>query len=91
MQKICRKSESILSFSYENTITEGANMRPVKACAPRWTFSFISANGWTLPWALVKYAYKGFLLAEKRMHKPCWCLDLLISWQSRRHGVVWWA
>jgi len=27
----------------------------------------------------VKYAYKaralGFLLAEIRMHKPCWCLD----------------
>jgi len=25
-------------------ITEAANMRPVKACAPRWTFSFISTN-----------------------------------------------
>jgi len=37
------KAESILSFSYQNIIT-GANMRPVKACAPRWTFSFISAN-----------------------------------------------
>jgi len=24
-----------LSFSYENTITERAKMRPVKACAPR--------------------------------------------------------
>jgi len=27
----------------------------------------------------VKYAYKacamGFLLAEIRMHKPCWCLE----------------
>jgi len=33
--KNCRKSESSLSFSYENTMTEGANMRPVKACAPR--------------------------------------------------------
>jgi len=38
------KSESILSFSYENTITEGANMRPVKTYAARWTFTFISAN-----------------------------------------------
>jgi len=44
----CKKnrsiSESILSFSYQNIITEGANMRPVKACGPRWTFSFISTN-----------------------------------------------
>jgi len=36
-------------YSYDNIITEGANMRPVKACMPRWTFSFISANWWT--WA----------------------------------------
>jgi len=36
---------------YENIIAEEANMRPVKACAPRWTFSFISANRYTLPWA----------------------------------------
>jgi len=43
-KKNCRKSESILSFSYENIITKGATTRPVKACAPRWTFSFISAN-----------------------------------------------
>jgi len=43
-KKKCRKSESILPISYENIITEGANMRPVKVCAPRWTFSFISAN-----------------------------------------------
>jgi len=42
-KKICRKSESILSFSYDNVITEGANMRPVKACAPQLTFSFISS------------------------------------------------
>jgi len=81
-----RKSESIVSFSYQNIIAEGANMRPVKACAPRWTFSFISVNWWALPWAQVKYAYKGFLLAEIPTHKPCWCLDLLISWQSRSHG-----
>jgi len=25
-------------------MTEEANMRPVKACATRWTFSFISAS-----------------------------------------------
>jgi len=49
--KNCRKAKSILSFSYENIIAEVANMRPVKACAPRWTFSFISANRYTLPWA----------------------------------------
>jgi len=28
-----------------------SNMRPVNACAPRWTFSFISTNWLTLPWA----------------------------------------
>jgi len=44
IKKNFRKSESILSFIYENIITEGANMRQVKACATRWTFSFISAN-----------------------------------------------
>jgi len=43
-KKNCNKSESILSFSYENIITEGANMRPVKARAPRWMFSLITAN-----------------------------------------------
>jgi len=43
-KNICRKAESILSFSYQNIITEGTNMRPVKASAPQWTFSFISAN-----------------------------------------------
>jgi len=32
------------SFSNDNIITEGANMKPVKACAPRWTFSSIRAN-----------------------------------------------
>ena len=31
-KKNSKKLESILSFSYENIITEGANMRPVKAC-----------------------------------------------------------
>jgi len=40
MQKICKKAESILSFWYQNIITEGANMRQVKAFAPRWTFFF---------------------------------------------------
>jgi len=43
-KKICSKSESILPFSYQDIITEGANMRPAKACGPRWTFSFISGN-----------------------------------------------
>jgi len=50
-KKNCKKSESVLSFSYQNIITEGANMWPVKACAPPRTFSFNSANWWTLPWA----------------------------------------
>jgi len=43
-KNICRKAEWILSFSYQNIITERSNIRPVKSCAPRWTFSFISAN-----------------------------------------------
>jgi len=30
LTKIFRKSESSLSFSYENRITEGTNLRPVK-------------------------------------------------------------
>jgi len=39
-KQICRKSEPSLSFSYENAITEKANMRQVKACASWWTFAF---------------------------------------------------
>jgi len=35
MKKIGKKSESILAFSYQSIRTEGENMRPVKACAPR--------------------------------------------------------
>jgi len=31
---ICRKSESSLSFSYENTVSEGKKMRPIKAMRP---------------------------------------------------------
>ena len=30
LTKICRKSESNLAFSYETTVTEAANLRPVK-------------------------------------------------------------
>jgi len=48
MKCICKKnrriSDSILLFSYENTVTEGANMRLFKACASWWTFSFIWTN-----------------------------------------------
>jgi len=29
-KKICRKSESILSCSFENTVTEGKGLTPVK-------------------------------------------------------------
>jgi len=31
LTKIWRKSESSLSFSYENSVTEGTNLRPIKA------------------------------------------------------------
>jgi len=34
-KKNCRTAESILLLSFQNIITEGANMKPVKACAPR--------------------------------------------------------
>jgi len=29
---------------FQSIVTNAANMRPVKACWPRWTFSFISAS-----------------------------------------------
>jgi len=31
LTKLCRKSESRLEFSYENTVTEGTNLRPIKS------------------------------------------------------------
>jgi len=31
LTKACRKSEPSLSFSYENTVTEGTNLRLIKA------------------------------------------------------------
>jgi len=31
LTEICRKSESSLSFSYKSTVTEGTNLRPIKA------------------------------------------------------------
>jgi len=31
LTNICRKSASSLSFNYENTVAEGANLRPIKA------------------------------------------------------------
>jgi len=31
LTKFCSKSESSLLFSYENTVTEGTNLRPIKA------------------------------------------------------------
>jgi len=31
LTKICRKSESSISLSYENTVTEGTNLKQVKA------------------------------------------------------------
>ena len=34
LTKICRKSESSLPFSYENTVIVGTNLRPVKAMRP---------------------------------------------------------
>jgi len=34
MQKICRKSESSLSFSYENIVTARKNLRAVKPARP---------------------------------------------------------
>jgi len=34
LTKTCRKSESSLAFSYENTVTEGTNLRPIKEVPP---------------------------------------------------------
>jgi len=41
----CKKIAGKQNHSYSSIIkTEGANMRPVKVCAPRWTFYIISTN-----------------------------------------------
>jgi len=54
LTKIGRKSESSLSFSYENTVTEATNLRPIKAM--RRVERFLS---FALKW----------ILLEKRPHR----------------------
>jgi len=53
LTKFCRKSESSLSFSYKNTVgvTEGTNLRPIKAM--RRDERFLSL-------ALIKHAHHAF-------------------------------
>jgi len=83
-QTICRNAESILSFSYQYIITEGANMRPVKACAPRWTFCFICANDklyHELKWnMLIKRAHWAFYWPKYAYINlaDVWTVDLLV-------------
>jgi len=43
-RKICRKSESILSFSFENSCYYRNKPEACQNSAPWWTFSFISTN-----------------------------------------------
>jgi len=60
LTKTCRKSESSLTFSYENTVTEGTNLRPIKAV--RRDERFLSLP---LKWILhEKHALRAFKLAE---------------------------
>jgi len=75
LTKICRKSESRLLFSYENTVTVRTNLRPIKPMRPNDRFLSIALKCILLE----KHAYRAYKLAEIRMHKPFRCLDLLIS------------
>jgi len=43
LTRICRTSESSLLFSYENTVAEGTNLRPVKAVRHDERFFFLLA------------------------------------------------
>ena len=45
LTKICRKSESSLSFNYENTDTEGTNMRPIKTMRRDEPFPSLAQKG----------------------------------------------
>jgi len=56
LTKISRKSESSLSFSYESSVTEGTNLRPIKAMRRNERFFFISV--WVnFAW---KHAHRAF-------------------------------
>jgi len=56
LTKICRKSESILSFNCGNTVTEGTNLRPIEAVRRYQRFLSLA-----LKWILVeKHAHRVF-------------------------------
>jgi len=40
----CKKIAGKHNQCYHSVIKTGANMRPVKVCAPRWTFYIIGTN-----------------------------------------------
>jgi len=44
MKSKCKKFAVKRNQSYRSVIKTGASMRPVKLCAPRWTFYIISTN-----------------------------------------------
>jgi len=67
LAKICRKSESSLSFSYENTVTEGTNLRPIQAVRSDERFLSLALNEFCLK------SMRIVLLTgrnTKAMHKP---------------------
>jgi len=54
LTKTCRKSESGLSYSYENTVAEGTNLRPIKAIHRDERFLSFAL------WSLEKRAHRAF-------------------------------
>jgi len=56
LTKMCRKSESSLLFSYESTVTEGTNLRPIKAMHRNECFLSLAFE-WIL---LEKHAHRAF-------------------------------
>jgi len=57
LTKICKKSQSSLSFRYENTVNEGINLRPIKAMRRDERFFHQCLIKWIL---LEKHAHRAF-------------------------------
>jgi len=51
MYKNCSNHNEFYRSVMKTLSPKHQTWRPVKAWTPRWTFSFISANWQTLPWA----------------------------------------
>jgi len=66
LRKICRKSESSLSFSYENIVTEGTNLMPIKAMRRDERFLLPALQRIFLE----KHVYRAFNWQKLFMHEP---------------------